>query len=48
MLEIRNVRGLKTKWKTGEEVFLWWIEDDTIPGQMSFEDFPEVMLSQLN
>lgn len=43
MLEIRKIRGLETKWKTGEEVFLWWIEDDNIPGQMSFDDFPEVM-----
>ncbi len=44
MLEKRKSDGLLTqKWKTGEEVFLWWMEDDTIPGQMSFGDFPEIM-----
>ena len=43
MLEVRKEKGLETKWKTGEEVFLWWIEDDNIPGQMSFADFPEVL-----
>lgn len=44
MLEVRKQRGLTTKWKTAEEVFLWWLEDETIPGQMSFEkDFWENM-----
>lgn len=47
MLEERKRRRKdgkrKTKWKTAEEVFLWWMEDDNIPGQMSIEDFPEVM-----
>ena len=43
MLEKRKADGLTQRWKTGEEVFLWWMEDDTIPGQMSFEDFPEIM-----
>ncbi len=37
MLEIRKQRGKETKWKTGEEVFLWWIEDDNIEGQLSFD-----------
>lgn len=31
--------GKECKWKTGEEVFLWWMEDENIPGQMSIEDF---------
>lgn len=39
MLEERKRRGKECKWKTGEEVFLWWIEDENIPGQMSIEDF---------
>ncbi len=43
MLETRKIRGLETKWETGEEVFFWWMEDDNIPGQMSFADFPEIM-----
>ena len=39
MLEERKRRGKECKWKTGEEVFLWWMEDENIPGQMSIEDF---------
>ena len=39
MLEERKIRGKECKWKTGEEVFLWWMEDENIPGQMSIEDF---------
>lgn len=35
--------GREPKWKNGEEVFLWWMEDDNVEGQMSFADFPEVM-----
>lgn len=42
IIAINEASG-KTKWKTGEEVFLWWMEDENILGQMSFEDFPEVM-----
>lgn len=43
MLEERSRRGKKNTWDSAEEVFLWWMEDDNIPGQMSIEDFPEVM-----
>ena len=43
MLEERSRRGKKNTWDSTEEVFLWWMEDDNIPGQMSMEDFPEVM-----
>ena len=43
MLEERSRRGKKNTWDSTEEVFLWWMEDDNIPGQMSIEDFPEVM-----
>lgn len=25
MLEVRKQKGLKSDWKTGEEVFCWWI-----------------------
>lgn len=36
--------GRIPRWKTGYDVFLWWMEDDNVEGQMSFaEDFPEVM-----
>lgn len=43
MIDARKKKGIKTQWETGEEVFLWWMEDDDIPGQMSFEDFPGIM-----
>lgn len=43
MLEARKAKGKPTKWKTGYDVFLWWMEDDNIEGQMNFEDFSEVM-----
>lgn len=39
MLKERKRRGKECKWTTGEEVFLWWMEDENIPGQMSIEDF---------
>lgn len=42
MLEERKRRGKESKWKTGEEVFLWWMEDPNIPGQMNLSDFIEV------
>lgn len=39
MIEVRKQQGKATKWKTGEEVFLWWMEDNNISGQysMSFD-----------
>lgn len=43
MLEARKQKGLSGKWKSGYDVFLWWMEDDNVEGQMSFEDFPERM-----
>lgn len=42
MLKKRIQKGKKCTWKTGEEVFLWWMEDQNIPGQMNIEDFIEV------
>ena len=43
MLEVRKQKGLDTdkRWKTGEDVFLWWMEDKNIPGQMSLSDYME-------
>lgn len=38
MLRERERRGKESKWKSAEEVFLWWMEDKNIPGQMSLED----------
>lgn len=31
--------GKKTRWKSGDDVFLWWMEDENIAGQMNIEDF---------
>lgn len=39
MLEVREARGLTGKWKRGDEVFDWWMEDKSIPGQMKLDDF---------
>ena len=45
MIVERKKKGKQTEWKSGEEVFLWWMEDKNIPGQMSLGDsFSEVML----
>lgn len=41
MLIERTRRGLKNKmgWETGQDVFLWWMEDENIKGQMELSDF---------
>lgn len=41
MLGERERRGKKGEWKTAEEVFAWWMEDDNIPGQMNLKDFQD-------
>lgn len=41
MIELRRLRRLETDWKTGEEVFHWWMDDGVIPGQMSFEEMED-------
>lgn len=39
MLEERKRRGKNIVWKSGKEVFFWWMEDKNIEGQMNlFED----------
>lgn len=43
MLQKRERRGKESKWKTAEEVFLWWMEDENVEGQMSLEDFLEIL-----
>lgn len=43
MLDKMRASGGNPKWKTGEDVFRWWMEDDNVAGQMSFEDFPEML-----
>lgn len=39
MLEAIQSNGGKTEWKTGYDVFDWWMEDQNIEGQMSLEDY---------
>ena len=38
MIRIREARGLETRWRSGEEVFVWWMEDQNIKGQMTLYD----------
>lgn len=37
MIQERLRRGLPTEWKTGEEVFAWWMNEDI--NQMELSDF---------
>lgn len=39
MLIRRKDRCLPLVWKSGEEVFAWWVGDD--PNQISFDDYDE-------
>lgn len=41
LLEERGARGMHTSWQSPEDVFNWWMEYDTIPGQMDIFDFIE-------
>lgn len=39
MLIEREKSGLKNvdMWSTGKKVFKWWMEDDNLDGQLSFD-----------
>ena len=41
MLDVIHAGGGKTKWKMAEDVFSWWMEEETIKGQMSLFDITE-------
>lgn len=43
MLEVRKQRAKEGRWKTGYDVFLWWMEDDNVEGQISMFDYLEGM-----
>ena len=43
MLEEIWKTGKQTKWKPGEEVFTWWMEDKNVEGQYSIFDYTEVI-----
>ena len=38
MIEVRKAKGMRCDWETGEEVFLWWVEDKNVKGQLMFDD----------
>lgn len=38
MIKERERKGLQTDWKTGQDVFYWWMEDNVLPGQINFFD----------
>ena len=44
MLDIRQRLQMPNdiaEWKTGEDVFHWWMEDGVLPGQLSMDDLME-------
>lgn len=41
MIKERRRRGKDTKWSCGEEVYLWWMQDNNVVGQMELSDFIE-------
>ena len=43
MLDAIHASGKPTKWKNAEEVFLWWMEDENVEGQMDIYSYPEVI-----
>ena len=38
LIEIKK-HGKPSKWHDAQEVFDWWMEKDTIPGQLSIDDY---------
>lgn len=42
MLDAIKAAEKPTKWKSAEDVFLWWMEVDNVEGQMNIEDFIEM------
>ena len=46
MLEALNADGTgrKTHWKTGEDVFTWWMEEQAVPGQIGFDEYEDLYL----
>lgn len=42
MIRERERRGLATKWKSGQEVFEWWMEETQMNGQLYFDEYGEM------
>ncbi|HIT72712.1 MAG TPA: hypothetical protein IAD10_03550 [Candidatus Fimicola cottocaccae] len=38
MLLQRETKGKETQWKTGQDVFDWWLEKDVMEGQINLFD----------
>lgn len=49
MLDKRNEIGLKVGWKTGEEVFDWWIGQDAknVEGQITMDEYIDQVLTSV-
>ncbi|WP_455437681.1 phosphoadenosine phosphosulfate reductase family protein [Hungatella hathewayi] len=41
MLEVIHAEGIVTKWETAEDVFSWWMEEETVKGQICLSDMEE-------
>lgn len=41
MLRVWAAKGKETPWRTGVDVYHWWMEDGVLPRQMAFEDYLE-------
>lgn len=39
LIERGKRRGKDTKWSCGKEVYLWWMQDNNVVGQMELSDF---------
>lgn len=39
LIKKRKERGMVCKWETGEDVFRWWTQDDTIKGQITIAEW---------
>ena len=42
LIKKRKERGMVCKWETGEDVFRWWTQDDTIKGQITIAEWLNV------
>ena len=42
MLVAIHAAGKTTKWKYGEDVFRWWMEDKNVEGQLCLSDFMDM------
>lgn len=38
MLQVIHTEGIPTKWKSAEDVFSWWMEEQQVEGQLSLSD----------